>query len=237
MVRAVSRRLLAWVLAVPLILAGVEGGHWLAYRIIYPSSNIRAQVLAASGHGYLIHAPLFLAAGAAVVLCAFGLRVSQGGRAGSVETDVSLLPFVLAAPLAFALQECIEQALVGSWPFGAALAPTFMPGLVFQLPFALLAFLLARWLLRTAERIGAMVLGSSTVPATSIEVARPRGLRLLDTPRPSALSRGHSGRGPPPALGPARAAFRQPAGASRSSTGRRDASSSRVGLHAPVPTS
>ena len=58
-------------------------------------------------------------------------------------------------PLAFALQELLELSLhTGTFAWRAALAPTFLPGLLLQLPCAVLMYVAARLLLRAAERIG-----------------------------------------------------------------------------------
>ncbi len=192
-----SRRVLAWFLSVPLIVAGVEGGHWLAYRIVYPDPYLRAQALADSGHHYLSYAPLFFAVVGAVALCAFGLRVFRRGSPEPGTAQVSLLPFLLVSPLAFALQECIERLFVGGWPFAAVFAPTFMPGLLFQLPFALVAFLLARWLLRAADRLRVLVLGESSMPVSVPLPVEAHAFPAVDLPRRGALDGGVGERGPP----------------------------------------
>ena len=192
-----SRRALAWFLSVPLVLGGVECAHWLAYRLVYPDPYVRAQALSDSGHSYLGYAPVFFAVVGAVALCAFGFRVFGRGAPRAVSAQMPLLPFVAVAPLAFALQECSERLLVGGWPFTAVLAPTFLPGLVFQAPFALLAFLLARWLLRAADRLRAVVFGPDIVPCGHWVPLALSWFGSLDLARPSALARGHGERGPP----------------------------------------
>jgi hypothetical protein len=202
-----SRCVLAWFVSVPLVLAGVEGGHWLAYRLVYPSSSLRAQALAHSGHAYLSYAPLFFAVAGAVCLCAFGLRVFARGDRDSVVVQVPLLPFLLVAPLAFAFQECSESLLVGGWPFAAPLAPTFLPGLVFQAPFALLAFLVARWLLRAAERLRTFAAGG-VAPSFPSAPRAALSMRLVQLRRLTALAGGHAERGPPRGFVPAPAACR-----------------------------
>jgi hypothetical protein len=208
----VNRRFLAWFLSLPVILAGVEGGHWLAYRLAYPDPYLRAQELAATGHGYFSYAPLFFAVGGAVALCAFWLRVlgrepRRPGGTVTVRAQVSLLPFLVAAPLTFALQECIERLFAGGWPFVAVFAPTFLPGLVFQLPFALVAFVIARLLLRAADRLRSLVFRpvASRLAAAIPVVSAAR----LDLPRLAVLAFGVAERGPPPRrLGPAPAVCR-----------------------------
>jgi hypothetical protein len=111
--QVMSRRALAWFLSVPLIGAGVEGGHWLIYRLVYPDAAVRAQVLAQTGHQYLEYAPPLFAVAGAVAMCAFWSRIFlRGQRSDGATAQVSLLPFLVAAPAAFALQECLERLFV-----------------------------------------------------------------------------------------------------------------------------
>ena len=87
MVGNVNRRLVAWLLSVPLMLGGTEVAHWLAYRLVYPDSWERSQVLAQSGHGYFSLLPLLGGiAGRArrVGLFLHGRAVARGG-AGRVQ--------------------------------------------------------------------------------------------------------------------------------------------------------
>ncbi len=195
-----SRRVLAWFLSVPPIVAGVEGGHWLAYRVVYPDPYLRAQALADSGHHYLSYAPLFFAIVGAVALCAFGMGVLRRRSSDLGTAQVSLLPFLLVSPVAFALQECIERLFVGGWPFAAVLAPTFMPGLLFQLPFALVAFLVARWLLKAADCLHVLLLGRSELRAPVFQPPQSRAFPAVDLPLCAALAKGVGERGPPRVL-------------------------------------
>jgi hypothetical protein len=53
------------------------------------------------------------------------------------------------------LQEVLELSLhTGSFGWRALAAPTFVPGLLLQLPFALAAYVAARLLLRAARAVG-----------------------------------------------------------------------------------
>jgi hypothetical protein len=202
-----SRRALAWFLSVPLIGAGVECGHWMVYRLAYPDPSVRAQVLVQTGHHYLDYAPFVFAVAGAVAACAFGSRVfSRAHGPEGAAPQVSLLPFLAAAPAAFALQECLERLFAGAWPLAAAFDPTFLPGVALQLPVALLVFLLARWLLRAADRLRQLVLGPGAARVRLVPqlvVARAEPIDLL---RPGALAVGFGERGPPE-LAPALARF------------------------------
>jgi hypothetical protein len=54
----------------------------------------------------------------------------------------------------FVVQEVLERSLhTGTFVWQAVESPTFVPGLVLQLPFAALAFLVARLVLRTASTL------------------------------------------------------------------------------------
>jgi hypothetical protein len=145
---------------------------------------------------YLDRAPLLLAVAAAAGLSAFGARVFRSASREAASTQVSLMPFVFLSPLAFALQECVERLFVGTWPFAAVLAPTFMPGLLFQLPFACAAFLIARWLLRTAERLHVLLFGDGQ-PGRPRFVPALAGFDVVDLPRTASLATCQSERGPP----------------------------------------
>ena len=185
---------MAWLLSVPLMLAGVEGAHSLAYRLVYPDAYTRSQVLAASGHGYLNDAPTFFAIAGALGVCLWLARaLSRPGRSAG-DGQVSLLPFLMLAPVAFCLQECVEQLFVGGSPFAAVFAPTFLPGVLLQVPFALAAFFIARWLLRAADRVRSILAGGS--PVWVHEPARWFAV-VADLSRVTSLALGYGERGPP----------------------------------------
>jgi hypothetical protein len=148
------RRSLAWLVAMPLMLAGSQVAHAVAYRLAFPQSDIRLRALLATGHGYLTWLPLALGAAGAVALVALGTAVLDSARGRDVR-ELPAVAFALLPPSAFVLQEVLELSLhTGTFGWHALLAPTFAPGLLLQLPFAAIAFLVARLLLRAAERIG-----------------------------------------------------------------------------------
>jgi hypothetical protein len=148
------RRRLTWLVALPAMLAGTQLAHGLAYRLVFPEASLRVHVLAASGHGYLAWLPLVLGLAAALGAVGLAAAVVDAARGRSVG---SLPPFAFAAlpPLAFVLQEVLELSLhAGTLGWHAVAEPTFLPGLALQLPFALLAYLAARLLLKAAVRLG-----------------------------------------------------------------------------------
>jgi hypothetical protein len=197
------RRAAAWLLAMPLMVAGSQVAHVVAFRLVYPQAHVRLAALLATGHGYMIGYPAFLPllfgvlGGTALVgfLWGIGCDLRRGGGAGAVPAWA----FGLLPPLGFAIQEFLERWFMGvSFPWQVVLEPTFRVGLLLQVPFALAAFLVARLLLRVAEHVG-RVLGRDR----GLGVRRRLGVRdlapssLSSVLRLPVLAAGHAQRGPP----------------------------------------
>ena len=148
------RRGVAWLAAVPLMLGGSQLAHAVAYRLAYPQAHVRLLHMLATGHSYFTRLPLVLAAAGACLLVSLVVTACDAAR-GRPMRALPAWAFALLPPLAFALQELLELSLhTGTFAWHVVLAPTFAPGLLLQLPFALLMYLAARLLLRAAERIG-----------------------------------------------------------------------------------
>ncbi|HEY2544286.1 MAG TPA: hypothetical protein VGH92_14695 [Gaiellaceae bacterium] len=148
------RRGAAWLAAVPLMLGGSQLAHALAYRIAYPQAHVRVLRMLATGHSYFTRFPLLLAAAGACLLVSLVVTAADAAR-GRTPRSLPAWAFALLPPLAFALQETLELSLhTGVFAWRAVLAPTFAPGLLLQLPLALIMYIVARSLLRAAERIG-----------------------------------------------------------------------------------
>lgn len=185
------RRGLAWALTLPLVLLGTEAAHALAYRVVYPEAHTR--ILLQTGHGYLSWLPLALAVAGAVALAALGVAAVDAAR-GRPARDLPAWAFALLPPATFAIQEMLELSLhTGRFGWHAVLAPTFLPGLSLQLPLALAAYVAARLLLKTAERIGRALAQPRTLPAHSPLLPAPRATAL----RSRVAVSGCSSRGPP----------------------------------------
>ena len=153
------RRAAAWLLSLPLMIAGTQVAHVLAYRWVYPNAHIRLIELLATGHGYMVgthgYLPLVLGIVGAVDLVAAGW-VFAGSLRRSMQRPVPAWAFALMPLLCFTLQEFLERWLAGApFPWWMVLQPTFRIGLALQIPFALLAFLAARLLVRAADTTGA----------------------------------------------------------------------------------
>jgi len=191
------RRSLAWLVAVPLMLAGSEAAHALAYRLAYPDLHVRVHVLLVTGHGYLRWLPLVLGIAAAAVALSLLVTAVDAAR-GRAPRGLPAWAFTLLPPLAFVVQEHVERLLhTGVFPWHEAATPTFAPGLALQIPFALLAYGIARLLLRTAERAGravARVAPPRPRPAAIVLVPPAAEPRL---PRAALISSGLAKRGPP----------------------------------------
>src|SRR5437763_13330382 len=104
------RRSLAWFLALPLMLAGSEVAHLLAYRWVYPSSPIRLRALLSTGHGYMDRLPLVLGIAGAVALVTLLAGVADAARGRSVRA-LPAWAFALLPLTMFVLQEILERSL------------------------------------------------------------------------------------------------------------------------------
>jgi hypothetical protein len=189
------RRGLTWLVAVPLIVAGSQAAHALTYRLVYPGTPFRARALLATGHGYLDQLPLVLGLGLAIAVVALLAAVVDATR-GHRARELPAWAFGALAPLAFALQELLELSLhTGTFAWHAVAAPTFVPGMLLQLPFALLAWLAARLLLRAASRAGRAL--AVRPPAGRLVSAASTAPVAATLPRARVLASRLAKRGPP----------------------------------------
>ncbi len=168
--------------------AGSLAAHSLGYLLTAHTAEGAGETsdrTSTGGAGYLV---LFLGILAATLVVA-GL-----GR----RRDAAVSPwfFFVLPPLAFALQELSERVLSAeAFPFHAALEPRFLLGLLLQLPFGLLALLVARALMHAVRRL-VRALGRSKTPRLRPTVSW--SLReAWDLPRIPALALGAPQRGPP----------------------------------------
>jgi hypothetical protein len=192
------RRLLAWCLTLPLALMGSQAAHWLAYRLAVPNGEQRAHVLAARGHAYLDWAPAGIAVCTVLAGCAFvgQVRALARGCRGVVAPS----PWLLASlgPAIFCLQEWFERlAHEGSLSWSAVTERTFVVGLLLQFPVALVAYAVARLILRVATRVASLLGRKFTLPHRAIESEPCAAVLGL---RPGVLALGYPTRGPPLAL-------------------------------------
>jgi hypothetical protein len=181
----------------PLGLAASQVAHGLAYRLVDPNAEQRAQVLRQTGHQYLAYAPLAFAVLTVVATVAFAVQVYEliRSRQGRCHRP-SPLVFAAVGPAIFCLQEHFERfAAGGGVPWSAALDRTFIVGLLLQIPTAAVAWVIARLILGIAEYVAV---------ALRARPLRLRGERVAGwTPRVSSvepcaiLALGYPTRGPP----------------------------------------
>jgi hypothetical protein len=191
------RRGLVWLFALPLMLAGSQVAHVLVYRWVYPSPQLRVHVLLTSGHGYMEKLPVLFALAGAVVLVSLLVGVADAARGRSVGR-LPAWAFALLPPATFVLQEILERSLhTGTFFWQAVEAPTFLPGLGLQVPFAFAAYVVARLLLRTVSVV-ARIIGSRR-PAVRPRFLEPATLSplVVRLPRRAPLAAAAAGRAPP----------------------------------------
>jgi hypothetical protein len=189
-----GRRGLLWLLLLPLMLLGTELAHAAAFRLVFDDTWSRQAALAESGHGYFEALPAIGGAGIALSLVAAALY-GRRARLGLRPAAVPALPFALLPPLAFAVQEHLERLVHTGTVSGVAFEPTFLLGLVLQVPFACATYLAARVVLRVAERVGLVGVRRSKLPHVASRLPLPPTAEELR--RMSPLASGLSGRGPP----------------------------------------
>lgn len=193
------RKCVVWLVAIPLMLTGAELAHFLAFRIAYPNALERSLALQQSGHGYFTWLPAVGGIALAVLLSAVFLHGTDARNARRRSTGhTPFMRFAMLPPLAFALQEHLEALVHSGSISGVVIAPTFMIGLLLQLPVALLAYLAARLLLGAAERVGRAFSRRSPAYRSTALCESPSWFALTIWPlRSAVLADGHAGRGPP----------------------------------------
>ena len=175
-----TRRSTHWLLTLPVVLAGIEAAHARERRGRCAGfGGVRERRL---GPGALQPLGLLLLAAVVAGLVA---RI-RGGASQPRDAAVVAVPFALLPPVGFTLLELGEALASGH----ALLDRTFALGLAFQLPVALLGYLLARGLLRLGDELRALVLASPRLclpPPGGL--VRPVGAAGLPSPRRRHLPR------------------------------------------------
>jgi hypothetical protein len=197
------RRRLPWLLAVPLMATGSIAAHVIGYAVAPGTEehgHDEARELAAlherSSEGYAGHAVLPLGLVAAL-LGVLGIRLIVSRLSGRDSRGLDAGCCFLLPLFAYSSQELIERMVnAESFPFHAVLEPRFLLGLVLQLPFAAVAFLLGWSLLSVGIRLIRLLAGRP-VPRLRGRPTRPRRPTALTLPRVRPLSRGDPLRGPP----------------------------------------
>jgi hypothetical protein len=141
-----------------------------------------------------VYWPLAVALASVLVLLAFVVDLASRLRDPAATT---LRPghFAVVAPAVFACQELLERGVqTHTFPIDAVADRTFLVGLALQLPFALLAYGAARWLLRVSASLALRLAPRPVARCTVASIHHPGG---LDVPARLSLVSRHGPRGPP----------------------------------------
>ena len=192
-----TRRLIVWLVTLPLAIFGSQVAHELAYRLVTGDAEKRASELSATGHAYLTYLPFGLAVATVLALLALGTEIRQiAARATGAAATPRAASFAILGPAIFVCQEHFERlASAGEFPLLAALEPTFVVGLLLQAPLALVAYAAARFFLRVARTLGRLLARPRRTWRTPGALDRPAVSSAL--PRIPALALGYGSRGPP----------------------------------------
>jgi hypothetical protein len=187
-------RVAAWSVSLPIALVGIEAAHAAANRLFgSPEGPGELFATSSSGAGLL---PIVAAFGAGMLLLGLGSRVFAARGRGR---ERMALPFAYLPPVVFVALELAEGLLHGGRvPLGTLHEPTFVVGLLLQLPFAAAGYACARALNRLSDGVRGLIerrRRRPPLPTPVTRVTRP----AEDRPRPLRLPRAHSGRAPPAA--------------------------------------
>ena len=191
------RKRVAVLVAAPIAVAGSLVAHQINYGMQAPSPTARAWLLANTGHGYLRHLPLVIAACLVTALIGAVLDVTPRAlRRGGL----AAWPLALVAPLAYATQEHLERFIHdGVFPTHLIGQRAFTMGLLLQIPFALFAWGLARTILRATRRV-VEAIRSSGRRLSRRPADRPWRPIFDDQIRRAPIAHRLGGRAPPPLL-------------------------------------
>ncbi len=196
--RGMPRRLRAFTLVLPLVVAGSLLGHAGGYALAEPDRARRAAALGEAGHGYVAEVWLALIA---ILSVALGVELALGVARGPVRRTVAPWPFALLAPSGFLVQEHVERLAHGADATHALTERSVLIGLALQAPFALAAWALARIALSGSAAMGAAVQRSTFAPLPvcgllHVAVEAPR------IPSAGAVAGNTRGRAPPACIRP-----------------------------------
>jgi hypothetical protein len=159
-----------WLVMLPLVAAGTESAASLVDRFA-PKRYETVELFSRSNASHSV-LPLAAALGAAVLLYAVYSAARNAPSARRLPRSI----VVYLPPLAFALQEHAEYVLRhGRVPWTLVIDPIFAAGLLLQIPFAVAAYLVARFLVEVAVAI-----------AERASVSRAARHRVADAARPGS---------------------------------------------------
>lgn len=187
----------AVLLSVPLSVLGTLFAHALTYRLAYPDAADRALADEAAGHGYLGELRFVTTTCVALIVVAMAMIALEARR----DVRRTVPPWLFAAlPLvAFTAQEALEHVTAGSG-FGAEelLGPTFVLGLLVQLPVAAFMYVVARVLSRLAVELSeALARAGVDLRLRSTDASLVAWSTLWLEPSLATLEMRRGGRAPP----------------------------------------
>ena len=195
-----KRRILPWLLAGPLMVAGSASAHALgsflfsrAMAAERADSDLGLETATRVSHGLATQVPLLIGLVVAFALAGFCVRLRVGRQAG----EIAPFWFLLLPSFAFVAQEAAERLIhAESFPFNPVHEPAFLAALALQLPFGLIAFLVARLLLRVADVLRQVFSGrpDHALSTGTIELIP---IRRSERHTSVSLREGRSSRGPP----------------------------------------
>ena len=112
-----------------------------------------------------------------VLVFAVAAAVMRDAGRGYSIGSIALWPFAVMPVAGYALQEVVERVGAGHGNLSAILAePTMVVGLALQLPFALAAYAIARFILRTAQHLVRLLTVPPSTRSRSTPQAQPVSL-------------------------------------------------------------
>jgi hypothetical protein len=193
MTGAMSRRRVAWGVALAFTAVGGLCAHLVAYSLAGPGGHARHDhATTASAFGAHLRGCIAICVAIGVI----ALAVSAFERSGRLRRAfVPLWLFAAAPPVGFVLQELVERAAgTGTLAHMGPLDAAFLVGLAVQVPFAFAAYIAARGLLAAAAFVKRLA-----TPRLRVAPVEPRVLVALPVaaPRVPLLALGYGQRGPP----------------------------------------
>jgi hypothetical protein len=148
-----SRRNVVWLITLPLAIVGSQVAHAAGYRLATGEEEL-AHALSTSGHGYLAYARLVLGVCAALLGLALARELAGALGGDARASRPSAVFFSVLAPAIFLAQEHVERLAHDSvFPGSLLVEKTFLLGLALQVPFALVAYAVARLLLGVTRAV------------------------------------------------------------------------------------
>lgn len=140
---------------VPVAVVGCLVAHQVGYMFEAPDGFARSLELRNDGHAYFREFAFMVPAAMTILLAGFALAMHAATGAAS-QLNLPAKPFAAIPVLVFVIQESTERIAVGNL-LELVTEVSFVVGLALQVPFGLIAFLLARLILVVAHEVGRII--------------------------------------------------------------------------------